>query len=612
MNLTIVIPFYNGHKFIGRLLEGLPRHIPVIVVDDVSDQLYSTDRANVEVIRLERKGYFAGAVNAGMRRISTDVLVLNQDAVLNGSSWLDLLADKSRTYAMIGERITGEHPAWENGYIQGTFMYIRRDAIEAVGYLNDELYPLWGGTCEYQLRLCRKGYKALPLPHISGFEHSREGKFGAAITWLLQREPHNRSLYIRTPPEISVIIPNYNYGHFLPDAVNSLIGGKTILGEMEGQTFQSFEVIIVDDASTDDSRQVIESLVDAWKGIRAVYNQRNMGTGKANDAGIRASYGKYITILGADDMMEPWRLEKLYKASVTHPHSMVYDDVMPVINGERCLDARIGVAPYDFDRLLKRNHVHAGIMFPKTAWQEVGGYPSIVGGREDWAMNIALGRAGYCGVYIPVRGYLYRRHSDNRTLRNTSAYRKADFLRQIMNIFPELYRGEKPMSCCGKGQTLSNVASTDERTYRTLSTDENMTLIQYTGSSYGTQTFYGPVTGRQYSAGLSEDVIEVDPRDLVSNNPRAPGLLQIRESGRNIFRVYAPVSETVSTTSSVALTDVIGVSKNLARKLKEAGISTVEDLADASAEKLTEIGISLPKAESIVQHAIELLDKDER
>lgn len=159
-DLTIVIPFYNGHATLGQLLAALPREVRVIVVDDKSDVPLHLN--NVEVVRLESKGYFSGAVNAGMEHCKGDALVLNQDATLEGDEWLGWLAQLRERHAVIGEGVFG-HPAWPKGYIQGTFMWIRRDAWEKVGPLNARDYPLWGATCEWQLRACRAGYAALPV-----------------------------------------------------------------------------------------------------------------------------------------------------------------------------------------------------------------------------------------------------------------------------------------------------------------------------------------------------------------------------------------------------------------------------------------------------------------
>src|SRR5690606_3781254 len=128
---------------------------------------------------------------------------------------------------------------------------------------------------------------------------------------LLEQEPEKKSLLIRTPPLVSVIVPCYNYGRYLDDCINSLIGGPTSLGEHLGQTMQSLEIIIVDDASTDGTPEIGARLAEAWKGIRYYRLDQNVGTAQALNFGIERAVGQYITFLSADDMREPDSIEKL-------------------------------------------------------------------------------------------------------------------------------------------------------------------------------------------------------------------------------------------------------------------------------------------------------------
>lgn len=548
MDLTVVIPFYNGHPFIARLLASLPATLPVIVVDDVSDTPFVSSRPNVKTIRLQEKGYFAGAVNAGLAACATDVLVLNQDTTLTGTAWLELLAEKRADYAMIGERIAGEHPAWPAGYIHGTFMFLRRDAITKVGPFNGRDYPLWGNTCEWQLRAARAGFRILPLPSVPGFKHHRQGGVGESIRSLLDGpDGARRELFIRTPPEISVVVSCYNYGRYLPDLVHSLIGGPTSLGFMPGQTFASFEVVIVDDGSTDDSWAYCQQVANPWQGIRAI-RRVNGGTAAANNTGIAAAHGKYIAVMNADDMLEPGRLERLYRVQLANPHRFVYDQVMAFGDGQRRPEQKFRVSPYDFEKLLYQNHVHAGIMFPKAAWAEVGGYPEAFrDGREDWAMNIALGLKGWCGVMVPEAGYLYRRERQNRTLTNTSPEHHKNFLLRLVRTFPRVYAGERPSMCCGNGPAAQAAPVSNSPQRLAVPGGAGTLMLEYVGGSYGTQSFYGPVTGARYSAGRSRPYVAVDLRDATTGRPNRPGLLEIRENEKAVFRPYVPPVEAEKT-----------------------------------------------------------------
>lgn len=546
---TILIPFWNGHEYIERLLESIPPQFEVLVIDDQSDEPLQLNREyrNVKVIHLEKKGYFSGAVNEGIRRSRGDILVLNQDSWLEGREWLSILA-APENYAISGDGVFN-HPAWPQGYVQGTFMLLKRSAIEKVGLLNENLYPLWGSTCEWQLRACRLGLEALPFSSIPGFHHLRHKttSFGSSIREALSREMEKRDWFIRTPPMISVVIPAYNHGQYLKDCINSLIGGTTVLGRSKGQTLQAFEIIVVDDASTDETPEIMAELVDPWKAIRYIRRETNGGTPAANNTGIRAAFGKYITILCGDDMRSENALEELYKAQVKNEHSFIYDDMLWFANARSKEIHRM--PDFDFDALLEKNHVHCGIMFPRAAWSEVGGYPEVMRhGREDWAMNVNLGMSGYCGVHISNVGYLYRRAGQNRTLKNTTPDWRARFKQQIEELFPQLYGGERPMACCGGSRNGNRPSSSGPGTKEIpLVGVLGMTVVEYLGENYGKQTFWGPVTGQAYTFSAAQKRRNVDNRDLQTLN--GTGLLDLYENRRRLFRIAphpTPVPEAVT------------------------------------------------------------------
>jgi glycosyltransferase involved in cell wall biosynthesis len=97
-------------------------------------------------------------------------------------------------------------------------------------------------------------------------------------------------------PRISVIIPNYNYGRFLPEAIDSILN----------QTITVQEIIVVDDGSTDNSPEVLASYGNK---IHVVF-QQNRGVGAARNAGVKVSSGEFIAFLDADDIWHPTKLEK--------------------------------------------------------------------------------------------------------------------------------------------------------------------------------------------------------------------------------------------------------------------------------------------------------------
>lgn len=547
-NLTVIIPYRNGEATLSALLDSLPPNLPTLVVDDQSDVTprYIGRHRQVQFMRMPVRGYFSGAVNAGINACKTDVLVLNQDVRFEDDSWQGLINDQRGEYALIGDGVMN-HPAWPKGYVQGTFMFMRRDAIEAVGLLDAINYPLWGATAEWQLRAVRGGFRALPTSPIVGLVHAR-GKqpFGSAIKATLEEEPEQRKLLLRTPPAISVICTCYNYGRYLQELYNSLFGGPTCLGEMEPQTFQSFELIIVNDASTDETHEVASRLADDWKGVKYVHNKTRLGTAEAINSGVRVSHGKYVTHVCADDMMRKDRLEYLYRAAEANPGKMIYDDMDWFKEGKIFFNQKL--PEYDFEALVRRNYYHTGIIFARSDWERVGGWPSVMAnGREDWAMNVRLGRAGVCGVHVSEAGYLYRREEQNRTLTNTGGDWQQFFLDKMRALFPDIYSGERPMGCCGGGKQLrksnnGNGANGMVAFSVNESAPEGMVRVEYLGSNDGNEAHRGALSRRIYVFNRTKRKFGyVEQRDLETGNMRNPGLLEKHVRGEPLFRL-APVS----------------------------------------------------------------------
>lgn len=547
-NLTVVVPYRDNREALKRLIETLPPGLPLIVVDDCSEVSPPVSaieaREGARLIRLQERGYFSGTVNAGIARCVTDVLVLNQDVWFESDGWLAQLDALRGEYAMIGDGVMG-HPAWPKGYVQGTLMFLRRDAIQAVGLLDAEHWPLWGATAEWQVRACRKGFTARPIPDCDWFRHSRRGAYGSSIKRLLEQEPERHGLYVRTPPLISVVTACYNYGRYLPDLVASLIGGNTCLGPHPGQTFGGFELVICDDRSTDDSWATCLALADDWKAVRITRRKENGGTAAALNTAIAAARGRYIQVMDADDMLEPEALARMLAAIEANPHGLIYCDQRLFANGQR--GEQWKMKAYDFEVLLDRNHVPSGTMFTKAAWSEVGGYPpAFAKGRQDWAWAVRMGEHGYCGVRVPQPVYLYRRERQNRSIRNAGGDWRQTFLGLMRATFPKLYQGERPMGCCGKRATTATAAPRKAPAKNDPRVGvEGMTLMEYVGKSTGRMPWYGPVTRARYVFSGSRRVGYVDSRDV-------PDMLMVIDDRQRAFRLYVPPETVAPETVAVA------------------------------------------------------------
>jgi hypothetical protein len=120
---------------------------------------------------------------------------------------------------------------------------------------------------------------------------------------------------LRTRPTVSVVIPCYNYGHFLPAAVASALDQEDI----------DVEVLIVDDASTDDSAVVAQRLADADPRVDVLLHQTNAGHIATYNDGLAKVRGDYVTLVSADDLVTPNALSRAAALMEHHPSvGMVY------------------------------------------------------------------------------------------------------------------------------------------------------------------------------------------------------------------------------------------------------------------------------------------------
>jgi len=115
------------------------------------------------------------------------------------------------------------------------------------------------------------------------------------------------SIQFDPKPEISVILTTYNRSDYLKTCINSVIE----------QTFQDWELVIVDDGSQDNTTEVVNSYLLEYRNIRYLKHQ-NRQVGYARNAGIQASFGKYITFIDSDDTYKPHHLESRWEFMQTH------------------------------------------------------------------------------------------------------------------------------------------------------------------------------------------------------------------------------------------------------------------------------------------------------
>ena len=124
-------------------------------------------------------------------------------------------------------------------------------------------------------------------------------------------------------PEVSVIIPTYNCEDYIAQALESVFA----------QTYHNFEIILVDDASTDSTLEVARSFQD--NRLKIVANKKNKGVSSARNCGIKQAKGNWIALLDSDDWYAPERLENLLKIALQQNADFVADDLFLIRDREQ-------------------------------------------------------------------------------------------------------------------------------------------------------------------------------------------------------------------------------------------------------------------------------------
>jgi glycosyltransferase involved in cell wall biosynthesis len=206
-------------------------------------------------------------------------------------------------------------------------------------------------------------------------------------------------------PTITTIIPAYNQGHFLADAINSVLA----------QTYQDFEIVVVDDGSTDDTAAIAQSFTDPR--VRYIYKQ-NGGLSSARNEGLRHAQGQFISYLDCDDCFLPEKLEILIGEMSNYPDlGLVAGQAVPVDEHGRHIGKTFATPlPADLRQLLLGNPLHVGSVLVRRNWQEqVGFFDETLRSYEDWDMWLRLARAGCQMAYVPKPVSLYRFHTAQMT-----------------------------------------------------------------------------------------------------------------------------------------------------------------------------------------------------
>lgn len=229
-------------------------------------------------------------------------------------------------------------------------------------------------------------------------------------------------------PGVSIIIPTYNSARYLPEALESAFN----------QTYGNIEIIVVNDGSTDDTRQIMDRFAS-----RVTYiEQDNGGPARARNAGISRARGEYVAFLDADDLWMPHKLEEQMEIFRLYPGTRaVYCQVIRFDEASRKEFPPWPARVYSgsvFEKLLLENFISMpSLVAEASVLREIGGFDERLNTAED--QNLYM-RIAYKYEIRGISKALVRRreHQDSLSERSNVQFGTLDNLDRIVQMFPDV------------------------------------------------------------------------------------------------------------------------------------------------------------------------------
>lgn len=218
-------------------------------------------------------------------------------------------------------------------------------------------------------------------------------------------------------PKVSIVLPTYNGEKFIRESIDSILG----------QTFTDWELIIVNDCSTDGTPDIVNRYAAADSRIRVIHNKENQKLPESLNIGFREAKGEYLTWTSDDNMYLPAALEKMAAYLDAHEDEVMVCAWMDVIyeDGRFCREWR----KYDEEFMMFNDCVGACFMYKKCILEQIGEYDKkffLVEDYEYW-MRLLI-HYGHIG-WLDEKLYIYRIHDGSLTEK-----RKKDIRRQLLRM----------------------------------------------------------------------------------------------------------------------------------------------------------------------------------
>jgi glycosyltransferase involved in cell wall biosynthesis len=208
-------------------------------------------------------------------------------------------------------------------------------------------------------------------------------------------------------PSISVVMPVYNALPYLDESINSILN----------QTFTDFEFVILDDASTDGSTEILRRWAQEDRRIRLYVGESNLGPTGSSNFVVKAARAPLVARMDADDISFPDRLRKQWEAMQSH-HEVA---LLGTLSDGITTDGRY-VLPVDRWQLARRSNLqpcaHGSIMFRREIFDQVGGYREECAGWEDFDLFSRIRQKGR--IFVLTDALYHYRYQVNSIMGRTT------------------------------------------------------------------------------------------------------------------------------------------------------------------------------------------------
>lgn len=655
MLVSIIIPCYNhAHLLdasVGSALRQEYSQKEIIVVDDGSKKpIVNIWGDKVKVIYHKRNRGLPVALNTGIRASKGErYVILAADDELS-PAYLPVMTEQDKDIISCDFLAGGRHVRSTPGNLSMLMTanchsyaaLVKRSVFDQVGGFKETMNPSWEDWC-YWIDCAKAGaqWYHIPLP-LHKYNRNPEGRDAIAQgkDYLLRGklEGYHQDLYGKGRGVVSFIIPCYNQEQYLGEAIESALN----------QLYPHVNVVVVDDGSPGNVLNVAKEVNDG-SGRLMVVRQRNGHLSSARNVGITEALKKhnsqYLCMLDADDKVS-YRFVENTMAAMEHSR-YVYTDIK-----------FIGDAWHDYNtdnyncELLAKRHLHpCTFLMPTLMYKSIiskRGYgydEDMKEGYEDWEFALAAVEVGWCGKRLPKIEFFYRYHNEGsmRTEASKISSKLAKYVRDKHPWTKDKERVYMGCKACG-GKRYMTVVNSNGGTMKAVNVpgvglaDPGEALqVQYTGNTTSTITklgaggtvykfsgnangTYGPIfsafarDAHLFNGPFVVNRIEVEKvaatEVVIEPDPSVVRLARLESELKPVATAeeekVAMVVEKLETITYEPddFTVVPGIGPAGASKLKKAGFSYLEDIADAAAEELALVlGISSEKAEKVIAAA---------